>query len=48
MPARIGFPGQLSTRCVDYVAMMIAIDQTGKERGLGYQRLPALILAVCP
>ena len=44
MPARIRIPGQLSTRCVDCVAMMIAIDRTGKKRAPGYQRLPALIL----
>ena len=48
MPARIRIPGQLSTRCVDCVAMMIAIDRTGKKRAPGYQRLPALILTGCP
>ena len=37
MPARIRIPGQLSTRCVDCVAMMIAIDRTGKEKATGYR-----------
>ena len=37
MPASMGIPGQLSTRCVDYVAMMIAIDRTGKEIAPGYR-----------
>ena len=36
MPARMRIPGQLSTRCVDYVAMMITIDRKGKERAPGY------------